>query len=645
MGRRAHMAQALLITTLAAWFVARSGFVFSGDYGPSGISPLSGVIAVGAVGGLAATVLLIGSRRPSSRAMPWVMAGQAALAFGPYLLMGEVWGPVAGAVVASVLFTMPRRISWLTAALLIALDVGLSAVFGEAGADGFALVGRLVIDVLVGSNLFGVMLLTDLTRRVAAERAAHAALAVAEERFDNAERLRVTLGTDLSSVVRLSRLGLDGEQARARLSEIAATARRAAHTARSIIDTRRQPSGGQTDPDAVSSPTTTISPRLAWSFTLATTVNCALLVLVNFAFYVQPSFAGWVLVLLTLAVSAVLQMYHGAPQVTGHPARRWRWTLPLHLVILTTAVAVSGPHFAPTITLAAGAVLYRWRPPWSFGVLVIVTAELLLVLRPGATFGDHVYLVAGLAGALIQVYAFCRLPEVARELAEAREGLARLAVVRERLRVTRDVHDLLGLSITGISLKCELITRLVDTDPARARREFDELAALALRGLADIQAAVSGTSELRFAEELRAVCSLLDASGIRTEVVVSAVALPADIDTLLATVVREAVTNVVRHATAGTCRITLTVRDEAARLRVADDGNPGRTVGAGTGLVNLGARLAAAGGRLDAEPDGDGFVLTAHVPLRPVEARLHPARLGRDPDRVDPVPGVEFGHR
>ncbi|WP_155387578.1 sensor histidine kinase [Catellatospora paridis] len=629
--------------------MARSGFVFSGEYGTSGITATSGVIAMAAVGGLAATVLVIGSRRLSSQATLWVLAGQALLAFGPYLLVGEVWGPVAGAVVASVLFTMPHRISWLSGVLVIALDVGLSAVFGQAGAVGLALVGRLVIDVLVGSNLFGVMLLTDLTRRVAAERAAHAALAVAGERFDNAERMRVTLGTDLSAVLRLSRLGMEGEQARARLSEITATARRAAHTARSIIDTRREMSGGQAGADAPSSQTTMISPRLAWLFTLATTINCALLVLVNFAFYVRPSFAGWVLVLLTLAGSAALQMYHGAPQVAGRPPRRWRWTLPLHLVILTVAVALTGPHFAPTITLAAGAVLYRWRLPWSLGVLAIVMAELLLVMPSSATVGDHVYLVASLTGALIQVYAYCRLPDVARELAQASAGLARLAVVRERLRVTRDVHDLLGLSITGISLKCELIARLADTDPARARREFHELGTLALRGLADIQAAISGTPELRFAEELRAVCSLLDASGIQAEVEVSAAALPAAVDTLLATVVREAVTNVIRHAAgATTCKIALTTRDGTARLRVTNDGKPDRAVraGAGTGLVNLSARLAAAGGRLSAEPDGDGFVLTAQVPPRAAQpGRLHPARLGRDPDRVDPIPGVELGHR
>ncbi|MEV0458991.1 sensor histidine kinase [Catellatospora methionotrophica] len=628
--------------------MARSGFVFSGEYGPSGLTALSGLIAVAAVGALAAAVLVIGARRLSPRATLWALAGQALLAFGPYLLLGEVWGPVAGAVVASVLFTLPHRISWLPAVMVIALDVGLSAVFGRVGADGLALVGRLVIDVLVGANLLGVMLLTDVTRRLTAERAAYAALAVAEERFHNAERMRVTLGADLSSVVRLSRLGLDGEQARARLAEIAVTARRAVHTARSIIDTRRELAGGQTDPDASAFPSTTISPRLAWLFTLATTINCALLVLVNFAFYVQPSFAGWVLVLLTLAGCAILQMYHGAPQVTGRPPRRWRWTLPLHLVILAEAVALTGPHFAPTITLAAGAVLYRWRRPWSFGVLAIVTAELLLVLPSGATVGDHVYLVASLTGALIQAYAYCRLPEVARELAQASAGLARLAVVRERLRVTRDVHDLLGLSITAIGLKCELITRLVDADPVRARHEFRELGTLALRGLADIQAAISGAPELRLAEELRAVCSLLDASGIHAEVAVGTAALPADIDTLLATVVREAVTNVVRHtATATTCKITLTTRDGTARLRVTNDGEPGlAAAGAGTGLVNLRDRLAAACGRLSAESDHDGFVLTAYVPLRPAQrGRLHPAGLGRDPDRVDPVPGVELGHR
>lgn len=642
MRRGPRLAAALLIITLVGWFVARSGFVFSGEYGPSALVGLPAVVAVTAMAGLAALMFLIAARRLSSRVTCWVVAVQALLAFGPYFVVGGVWGPVAGGVVAAMLFAMPRRVSWPLSVSVIALDIGLSAVFQEPGIGGLALVGRLVIDVLGVLHLFGVVLLTDLTRRVAAERTAHTALAVAKERLDNAERMRTALGTDLSVVLRLSRRDVDDQDVRTRLTEIATHARRAARTARSIIDTRREVPRQPTGLDTAR--TTMISPRLAWSFTVATTIGCALLVLVNLAYYTKPTTTGWVLGVLVLGVSSALQMYHGAPRVGDHAARWWPWTLPFHLVILMATLPLAGPYFTPSIALAAGAVLYRFPAPWSFGVVPIMLVGLQLVLPPGATLGDRVYFVAGLTASLIPVYAYCRLPEVTRALVQARDGLARLAVVRERLRITRDVHDLFGFSITGISLKCELITRLVDTDSARARHEIAELRRLAERGLAEVRAMTSGTPELDLAEELRTARSLLDAAGIQTEVALDAPAMPADIATLLATVAREAVTNVIRHAAASICQISLTMPDGAVRLRVANDGRTGSATSerAGTGLANLGARLASAGGQLDTEPDGDRFVLTARIPLR---GRLQPARLGRDPDRVDPVPGVELGHR
>lgn len=645
MRRGPQLALALLTVTLVAWSVARSGFVFSGDYGPSAPGGVPAGLAVAAVGGLGALVFVTATRRLSSRVVGWVVAAQAVLAFAPYPVVGGVWGPVAGAVVASLLFAVPRRVSWPLSVLAVALDIGLSAVFQEAGVGSLALVGRLVIDVLVGLSLFGLMLLTELTRRVAAERTAYTVLAVARERLDNAERLRTALGADLSAVLRLSRRGVDDQDTRTRLAEIAEHARHAARTARSIVDLRRDiprpPAGGD------ASPTTVLSPRLAWFFTLATTVGAAALVMVNLAFYVRPGTTGWVLAVLLLVGSAALQMYHGAPLVGDRVPRWWRWTLPFHLVLLMIVVAVTGPRFAAMLVLAAGAVLYRCRPAWSAGVLVAVLVELLLVPSPGATLGDRVYLVASLTATLLQVYAYCRLPEMARELTEARDGLARLAVVRERLRVARDVHDLLGFSVTGIGLTCELVTRLVDTDPARARQEIRELGRLAERGLAEIRAVTWGTHELGLADELRSARSLLDTSGIRSDVTTHTPGVPADVDALLATVMREAVTNVVRHATASTCRITLTVRDDVVLLRVVNDGARGSVAEkrAGTGLVNLNARLAAAGGQLRAGPHGDGFALTAQVPLRAARRRLQPARLGRDPDGVDPVPGAELGDR
>ncbi|MEV6908490.1 histidine kinase [Amycolatopsis sp. NPDC051071] len=643
MRSRPRFVASLLIITLAAWFVARSGFVFSGDYGPSAVGGWPAVVAVVAIGGVVALLYLIAVRALSPRATAFVVVVQALLVFAPYFVAGPVWGPVAGGVVASILFVAPRRVSWPLSVLAIALDIGLSAVFQDPGVDVLALAGRLVIDVLVGLTLFGVMLLTDLTRRVRAEKTAHTTLAVTTERLHNAECLRTELSTDLSAVLRLSRCGVEDEEARARLAEITAHARRAAYTARSIIDTRREiprqvPAHGF--PRA-----TVISPRLAWLFTLVTTtVGGVLLVLVNLGFFVKPSAGGWVLAVLLLVVSAALQMYHGAPRAGDREPRWWPWTLSFHLVTLMVVVAFTGPQFAPAIMLAAGAVLYRCRAPWSLGIVVLVLVELQWVLPPAATLGDRVYLVASLTGSLIQVYAYCHLPDVARALVDARDEHARLAVVRERLRVTRDVHDLLGFSITAIGLKGELITRLIDTDPARARHEIGELRRLAERGLAEVRAVAEGDLELNLEVELRAARALFDAAGIQAESTLDAPVLPAEIDRLLATVVREGATNVIRHAAATACRISLSAEEGTVELRLINDGRPvssapGR---AGTGLASLGARISAAGGRFAAGADGDHFVLTARIPLR---EKLYPAGLGRDPDRVDPVLRVQLGDR
>lgn len=640
MRARPQLALVLLTVTLCAWFVARSGFVFSSEYGPSAVHGVTAGIAVTAIAGVCALLYVIATRRPPPPVTAGLVAAQAVLAFAPYVVIGGVWGPVGGGVVASLLFVAPRRVGWPLSVLAVAVDIGLSAAFQEPGVDGLALVGRLVIDVLVGLSLFGVVLLTDLTRRVAAERTAYTELAVAAERLDNAEHLRTALGEELAAVHRLSGLGVDDADTRTRLAEIAAHARNAARAARSITDLRRAMPPRPAGTDTV--PATTISPRLARSFTLATTIGCALLVLVNLAYYVRPGTAGWVLAVLVLAGSVGLQMYHGAPQLGDRVPRWWRWTLPGHLVVLLVVVALTGTPFAPVIVLVAGAVLYRYRPAVSAGVLTVVLVALLLVQPPGTTLGDRTYLVASLTATLVQVYAYCRLPELARDLTETRDGLARLAVVRERLRVARDVHDLLGFSVAGIGLKAELVARLVDTDRARARDEIAELGRLAERGLREVRAVTAGTHELHLAEELRTARSLLDTSGIRGDVTVDARAVPGGVDTLLATVLREAVTNVVRHATASTCTITLTVRDDAVTLRVVNDGvaGAGTTRRAGTGLASLGARVTAAGGRFSAEARGDTFVLTADVPVR---ERLQPPRLGRDPDRVDPVTGVELG--
>lgn len=215
------------------------------------------------------------------------------------------------------------------------------------------------------------------------------------------------------------------------------------------------------------------------------------------------------------------------------------------------------------------------------------------------------------------VYSLWRLPGVARQLQEAQRELVRLAVIRERLRVARDIHDLLGFRLSAIIIKGELIDRLIGTDPAAARRHLAELSLVTEQALADVRSITGRPTEqsLSLSDELETACAMLSAAGIDVRTVLAG-DLPRQADSVLAIVLREAVTNVVRHSNARTCRIDTRTEDGVVRLRVTNDGplaEPGER--RGSGLANLTARAEEAGGRLTVRSDGDLFTLIAEVPL------------------------------
>lgn len=216
---------------------------------------------------------------------------------------------------------------------------------------------------------------------------------------------------------------------------------------------------------------------------------------------------------------------------------------------------------------------------------------------------------------------------VALRLAMEREERSRLlsealALSRQRERVGRDVHDVLGHSLTVITLKTELARRLVDTDPARAQEELDEVLAISRQSLAEVRNTVGGLHVPELGAQLASARTALDAAGITTRLPdpAAVAALPADRRELFAWCLREAVTNVIRHAGASTCTVTLT----ADRLTVSDDGRglprpvpsvPGQGTapgpasgvspvppGSGTGLRGMRHRVTEAGGILSVRP-------------------------------------------
>jgi two-component system, NarL family, sensor histidine kinase DesK len=207
------------------------------------------------------------------------------------------------------------------------------------------------------------------------------------------------------------------------------------------------------------------------------------------------------------------------------------------------------------------------------------------------------------------------LVSVNAELTEAREELARNAVAEERMRFARDLHDLLGHSLSLIALKSELAGRLAERDPLRARQEMADVEAAARRALAEVRDAVSGYRQVSLAQALAEARSALSAAGIALAAP-APVQLPGPVDAVLGWVVREATTNVLRHSGARTVTVDLVATDDDVRLSVTDDGR-GSVAPAGAGLSGLAERVAAVGGRIDSGPAGSrGFRLAATVPVR-----------------------------
>lgn len=285
------------------------------------------------------------------------------------------------------------------------------------------------------------------------------------------------------------------------------------------------------------------------------------------------------------------------------------------MAVLTFApIPLFGQPWLGVAGFLAGPILLAF--PWA-AALPLVAAIVAVVAAAGVLLGLPVpqtvnYAISTVVTGLV-VYGLLKLAQLARELHESRDGPARAAVVEERLRAARDLHDLLGHTLAAILLKCELARRL---DAGRARKELDDVLSMTEQAMRDLRTVSGGRQELSLATEAESARSLLATAGIDVRLDLGHDTLGGEADTTLGIVLREAVTNVLRHSSARRCTITTSVRDGAVRLSVRNDGaraTEGRHGSAGIG--NLTTRLTALDGRLAVSQEDGCFELTATVPI------------------------------
>jgi two-component system sensor histidine kinase DesK len=325
-----------------------------------------------------------------------------------------------------------------------------------------------------------------------------------------------------------------------------------------------------------------------------------------------------------LAAIFVMQLFNSSAGAVSWPAWR-RWAMLTALVAVTyLPLPWLGEDWMGIAGFLAGSVLLlvRGRTAWVLYAAVVASMAVLSSVRYGLSLYFVAYVAVSTLAVGLFVFGLSRLSLIVRYVHAARGELAQLAIVQERMRFSRDLHDLLGYSLSAITLKAELARRLVSANPGRSRDEIAELLDIARQALADVRKVSSGYRNLSLSKEAASVASLLTTAGIDARVEVDCGPLDERVDTVLATVVRESVTNILRHSNARACSIKAHQAGDVIMLQMLNDGIPrnAATGRLGGGLENMATRLEAIGGQLTATIHNGQFDLIAQVPATPPEA-------------------------
>jgi two-component system, NarL family, sensor histidine kinase DesK len=297
------------------------------------------------------------------------------------------------------------------------------------------------------------------------------------------------------------------------------------------------------------------------------------------------------------------------------------WVQGRELVLVAAATLALGVAFWP-VSLGAGAFFIyaaammgmldspRWAVRGVGAIALITILEALILRRPlwHATWPVVFVLIVG----GINIH-YCQVGRTNARLRLAQDEVAHMAKLAERERIARDLHDLLGHTLSLIVLKSELASKLAERDPERSRAEIRDVERIAREALAEVRAAVSGYRTSGLEAEVQHARNTLNTAGVRLETAVTAGKLPPPQEAVLCLALREAVTNIVRHSGARNARLTIESNDSSCTLSIADDGRGGNAP-FGSGLSGMRERLDLLGGTLTRTGD-HGTTLTVTLPL------------------------------
>lgn len=349
---------------------------------------------------------------------------------------------------------------------------------------------------------------------------------------------------------------------------------------------------------------------------------------------------GALTVSVVLCTAALALHWHGQ----GPLRRKVFWGVSLVMLVLGAAAeARSGPiqgvWAGPAGMLVAEFALWS-RPGRRARALVLGSTVVLGAALAFAQLGWLSLAAVVLSGLLVPAVSMTIVTQlwhyqVAQELEHARGLAADLAVAEERLRFAGELHDIQGGNLQAITLKAQVARRLVAVDPERAEAEMRAVEELARAALKDAREVVGGYRKVALADEIDSAARILESAGVQATVPDAPPSLDEDTEKLLGLLVREATTNLIRHAEPTAADVSIVEIDAEVTVTVTNNGAPA-PVGHGNGLTMLKDRFAEAGGSVEHAHDGDRFILKGTVP-KPERPHVPPLAKRRAARRVPPV--------